>query len=330
MSSVSNAAVSFYVAKELGAASFGAFSLAYVTYSFALNASRGLATDPLVVRYSHADEAEWRRAVAQSTGTALTVGLVAGACSLTVAMVLHGTPRLAFLALGLVLPGLLLQDSWRYAFFAIGRGSQAFLNDSTWALAMVPGLIYLRMSGHASASDFILVWGAGAAVAAGIGPCQARVLPHLSGIPRWLSRTRDLGLRYLGENTCNSGAAQLRSYGVGILVGLAAVGYVQAVTTLMGPFLVVFMGLSLVTIPEANRVLRRSPRRLPMFCLVVGAGLAVGALAWGTFLLVALPRGVGGLLLGGLWRPTYQLVLPMTASVMGACLIAGATAGLHA
>ena len=65
MSSVSNAAVSFYVARELGATQFGAFSLAYVTYSFALNASRGLATDPLVVRYSNADPAAWRRAVAQ-------------------------------------------------------------------------------------------------------------------------------------------------------------------------------------------------------------------------------------------------------------------------
>ncbi|HEY1822906.1 MAG TPA: hypothetical protein VGG83_23525, partial [Trebonia sp.] len=79
MSSVSNAAVSFYVARELGAASFGAFSLAYVTYSFALNVSRGLATDPLVVRYSNVESDEWRRAVSKSTGTAVLVGLVGGA-----------------------------------------------------------------------------------------------------------------------------------------------------------------------------------------------------------------------------------------------------------
>ena len=330
VSSLTNFAMTIYVARTLGAVSFGAFGLAYVTYSFALNASRGLATDPLMVRFSGPRTPAWREAVASSSATALAAGLVSGAVVVATTTVLTGTTRTAFLALGLMLPGLLLQDSWRYAFFAVGRGSQAFLNDSTWALAMVPGLIYLHVSGHASASAFILVWGTGAAVAACVGPLQARVLPHPASIPRWLSRTRDLGLRYLAENTCNSGAAQLRSYGVGILVGLAAVGYVQAVTTLMGPFLVVFMGLSLVTIPEANRVLRRSPRRLPMFCLVVGAGLAVGALAWGTFLLVALPRGVGGLLLGGLWRPTYQLVVPMTVSVMGGCVIAGATAGLHA
>ena len=58
MSSVSNAAVSFYVARSSEPPQFGAFSLAYVTYSFALNASRGLATDPLVVRYSNADQAD--------------------------------------------------------------------------------------------------------------------------------------------------------------------------------------------------------------------------------------------------------------------------------
>src|SRR3984893_19165375 len=70
MSGLSNAAVSFYIARELGASKFGAFSLAYVTYSFALNASRGLATDPLVVRFSSADLPTWRRAIASCTGTA--------------------------------------------------------------------------------------------------------------------------------------------------------------------------------------------------------------------------------------------------------------------
>ena len=138
MSSVSNAAVSFYVARELGATEFGAFSLAYVTYAFALNASRGLATDPLVVRFSNADHATWRRAVAQSSGTSLMVGLVTGACALAVAAALDGTVKLAFLALGLTLPGLMLQDSWRYAFFAVGRGRQAFLNDTIWTLSRCP------------------------------------------------------------------------------------------------------------------------------------------------------------------------------------------------
>lgn len=52
VSSLTNYAVVLYIARSLGAEQFGVFSLAYVTYGFALNASRGLATDPLLVRFS--------------------------------------------------------------------------------------------------------------------------------------------------------------------------------------------------------------------------------------------------------------------------------------
>src|SRR5579859_7092083 len=73
MSSVSNFAVNIYIARTLGAAQYGAFALAYATYGFALNASRGLGTDPLLVRYSATNHRTWRRAVAVCTGTAVIV-----------------------------------------------------------------------------------------------------------------------------------------------------------------------------------------------------------------------------------------------------------------
>ena len=102
MSSLTNFAVSIYVVHALGAVQFGAFSLAYVTYGFALNASRGLATDPLMVRFSGTDLPTWRRAVTDCTGTAAVVGLIAGACALAAATVLSGPAGAAFLALGLI------------------------------------------------------------------------------------------------------------------------------------------------------------------------------------------------------------------------------------
>jgi len=330
VSSLTNFAVTIYVARVLGAEQFGAFSLAYVTYAFALNASRGLATDPLMVRFSGTDLPTWRRAVASCTGTAATVGLLAGACVLVAAAFLSGTTGAAFLALGLTLPGLLLQDSWRYSFFALGRGRGAFLNDLVWASALVPALLFLRLTGHADVFWYVFAWGAAAAVGAAVGPLQARVIPRLSQARGWISRHRDLGPRYLAENTANSGAAQLRLYGVGIIIGVAAAGYVQAANTLMGPFLVVFMGFTLVTIPEAGRVLRRSPRHLRPFCLLIGGGLAIIGLAWGLVLLLALPLGLGAWLLGPIWLHAYPLILPLTISVAGACLAAGATSGLHA
>lgn len=330
MSTLTNFLLSIYVARTLGATQFGAFSLAYVMYGFAINASRGLSIEPLLIRFSGTDVPTWRRATAGCTGTALLVGLAAGACMLVAAPLVGGTTGLAFLALGLTLPGLLLQDSWRYSFFALGRGHHAFINDGIWAAVQVPLLLFMKMSGHANVFFFVLAWGAAAGVGAAIGSLQARVIPDLAGAREWLVRHRDLGPRYLAENTGGNAADTLRSYSVSYILGLAAVGYIQASSVLMGPFKIIFFGIGMITIPEAARLLRRSPRQLPLFCAVVSAGLTILSLLWGAVLLVALPRGLGHLMLGSIWRPTYPLVLPATLSIAAMCATTGAGIGLHA
>jgi O-antigen/teichoic acid export membrane protein len=330
VSSLTNFAVVLLAIRTVGSEQFGAFSLAYVTYGFVLSASRGLVTGPLQVRFSGTDIPTWRRAVAQCTGAAAVAGLVAGIGVLATALLLDGTAKMAFIALGLTLPGLLLQDSWRYAFFALGRGSQAFLNDTIWALTLIPALGILRVTGHQEVFWFILAWGAAAAVAAAAGAWQAGVVPRLSHAWEWVRANRDLGFRYMVESMSINGATQLRTYAVAIIVGLTAIGYLQAGSTLMGPFMVLYLGMTLVTVPEAVRAMRRSLRHLRLFCLLAGVGLAVLCLAWGVMLLVALPRGLGEWLLGPIWRPAYPLVLPLTLSIMGGCIDSGATSGLHA
>ena len=330
VSSLTNFAVAIYVVHALGAVQFGAFSLAYVTYGFALNTSRGLSTDPLMVRFSGTDVLTWRHAARRCTGTAVMVGLVSGACVLAVAPVLSGAARASFLALGLTLPGLMLQDSWRYSFFALGRGGHAFLNDTIWAATLLPALVLLRITGHADVFWFTFAWGATGAVAAAVGPLQARLLPNLAGAWRWLSDHRDLGFRYMLEGTSNNAVNQVRGYGVAAILGLAAVGYVQASVTLMGPMTILFLGMGLVTIPEGARVLRRSPKHLPLFGWLVSGGLTAAALAWGVVLLIAVPRGLGSGLLGPVWRHTYPLVVPQMLYVMGQASGGGAGVGLHA
>ena len=330
MSSLSNFAVNIITARSLGAVQYGAFALAYVTYGFALNASRGLATTPLLVRFSGTEIPTWRRAIAKCTGTSMTVGLATGAIILAAAALLSSTARLAFLALGLTMPGLALQDSWRYSFFALGRGGQAFLNDTIWTLTLIPVLVLLRKTGHANVFWFILAWGLTATVAAAIGPLQARTAPRISRGWEWMSRHRDLGPRYAAEGIASNGSAQLRNYGVTFILGLAAVGYLQAATTLMGPFYVIYWGMGLVTLPEAARILRRSPRHLTLFCVLLSGGLTILGLGWGAALAVALPRGVGHLMLGRLWKPTYPLIWPTTMFTLGSCAGTGASTGLHA
>lgn len=173
VSSLTNAAVSIYIARTLGGVQFGAFSLAYVTCAIVLNASLGLTTDPLMVRFSVTDTRTWRRAVADCTGTAAAAGITRGCCVLGAATFLDGTALPAFMALGLTLPGLMLQDSWRYSFFALGRGSQALLNDLISAFTLIPALLILRRTGYANVFSFVLAWGATACIGGAVGPLQA-------------------------------------------------------------------------------------------------------------------------------------------------------------
>jgi O-antigen/teichoic acid export membrane protein len=330
MSTLTNFLLGIFVARSLGVTQFGAFSLAYVTYGFAVNASRGLSIEPLLIRFSGTDLPTWRRASAGCTGTALMVGIVTGAIAFGVGLAVGGTTGLAFLALGLTLPFLLLQDSWRYAFFALGRGHHAFINDSVWAIVQVPLLALVVVTGHSNVFWFILAWGLAAGAGAVVGGVQARVIPSLRAVKDWLVRHRDLGPRYLAENTGGNAADTLRSFGVNSILGLAAVGYVQAAGMLLGPFKIIFFGMGMVTIPEAARILRNSPRHLPLFCAAASAGLTVLAMAWGAALLIALPRGIGHMVLPNIWRQTYPLVVPATLAVMAMCAATGAGIGMHA
>jgi O-antigen/teichoic acid export membrane protein len=328
VSSLTNFAVGVFVAHGLGVGAFGIFSLAWVTYGVIINVSRGLATDPLMVRFSGVSHASWRDAVGRSAGTALAVGLVAGALSVVLGIAIGGDLGSAFVALGLVLPALTLQDAWRFAFFAAGVGQRAFANDMVWAVAMIPAMLLANRDG--TVVDFLLAWGLSAGVAAIYGCVQTGMLPRLSGVVSWLRDMRDLGTRYMIENVSNSGSTQLRMYGLGAIAGLAAVGSVRGAELLMGPFMAVLMGLSFVAVPEAARVLRRSPHRLTRFCFALGGVQAGGTLLWGVALLVLVDDRIGTFVLGETWYVAAPLIIPATLSVANAGFINGAAAGLRA
>ena len=267
--------MNIYIVRHLGAVQYGAFALAYVTYGFALQASRGLATDPLLVRYSGKDLPTWRRAVSSAAGTATLVGLVGGGLVLVMAAFLNGPTRMAFLALGVHLaashaPGQLAIRLLRSRARQPGLPERLGVGGRSRHRAGVPPrrrtlqrvLVCLRL-GRGCGN-----WGSG-------GALQTKVIPKLSGAREWLSRQRDLGFRYLVEGTSYSAAGLVRNYGIGLILGLTALGYIQAANTLMGPFQVILYGMALATLPEAIRILQRSPRHMMLFCVLCSVGLTL-------------------------------------------------------
>jgi len=330
IASLSNFALGLFVARTLGASNFGAFALAFISYTVVTNAARGLATDPLLVRFSGAESGPWRKATSSATGTALAVGVGAGILSIVAGLLLPDPLGPVFVALGIALPGLTLQDSWRFAFFAAHRGASAFINDLFWTVLLVSALVGLHLLGDASAATCLLAFGATASLAAVLGGVQARTIPRPQNAGKWLRTHSGLSVRYLLENLSLSGASQIRAFVLGGVAGLAAVGHVRASEILMGPFYVVLMGISQVAVPEASRVFHRDPTRLSWFCFRLGGVQAAGAVMWGLILLLIFPLGPGPFILKDLWMPTSQLIPAITLTVVATSFVTAATAGLRA
>ncbi len=330
ISSMSNFAVSLVVARELGAHVLGGFTLAFVSYTVVLNASRGISTDPLLVRFSGQPTAAWRRAVAASTAVAMAAGALGGLICVVVGLLLPSSLGTGFVVLGLGMPLLMLQDSWRFAFFAVGRGARACLVDVVWTAALVAGLVLAIETGHATLEICVLMFVVTAGLAAAVGLAVSGIRPRPGLVLGWLRDHRDVGGRYLLENSSVGVARQLRTFAVGAFAGLAAVGEVRAAEILMGPFLVVLMGVSQVAVPEASRVLLRAPRRLGRFCLGIGAVQGGAAAMWGVTVIAVMGTGLGGVLFGEVGPHVRELLPAVTIGVAVGSLATGATAGLRA
>jgi hypothetical protein len=273
--------------------------------------SRAVATEPLAVRHSGERNRGWQQAVRASTATALLVGLVALLVGMAIAVVPGVPARGVLIAFAVTIPGLLLQDAWRWAFFVVGDGRQAFLNDLVWLLAM--GVIFagLYLTDTRSVTTLTLGWGLAATSAAVVGRFQAGLMPNVRLVAGWLKTHRDLTPKYVGEMLAVSGTIQLYLVGISAVAGIAAVSGIRGAQILLGPVNVLNQGIRVIAVPEAARALKHSHRRLWLTGLMISFGVGAGALAWGAIFLL-LPDSVGTSLLGeGVWAEASGVLVPV-------------------
>lgn len=313
LSSLTNFALSFVVARTFDTEALGAFALVFSTYLLFLNIARPLAMQPLLIRFSGAPPGQWRRVTEAAVGLSLLIGLGGTIVVCAAGLVLGGVLGEGLLVTGLLLPGLLVQDSWRLAFFAAGRGRMAFLNDLIWAVVMFPGLTLALLVWHSDVAGLILVWGLSATAAGVVGILQAGVLPRPDRGPGWWREHRALAGPLTVESIVGVGSQQVASFGVAAVAGLGAVGALRAGQLLLGPLLVVFQGIQLIAIPEGRRILQRSAEALRRACRLYGAAMGSVVIAWGVLMFV-LPTNVGTLLLNQNWAPAQAVILPLAVS----------------
>lgn len=329
LSSLTNFALGIFVARSVDASAFGAFTFAFVAYAFGLGVNRSIATQPLVIRYSATTTTRWTKGVAAANGLTLWVGLLSTLIAAAIAAVASGALREAFLALALVFPGLLLQDNWRYAFFAKGHDAFAFLNDLTWTIVLVPAMwVSLEVWPH-SIGGPMLAWGGAATVASIVGYVQARIRPRPLGTAAWLREHRDITPRFVGELATSMAATQLSLLALGVMSGLAAAGTLRAAGLLLGPLNILYQGVGLVAVPQAAAILKRSDRELQRFAVVLAVVFALVAVAWGVVAYL-LPPSIGVFLLGATWASAHDIVLPLALGLAGSGVSTAAYVALRA
>ncbi|MDQ6797047.1 MAG: hypothetical protein M3011_03300, partial [Actinomycetota bacterium] len=329
LSSLTNFGIGVVAARQAGALEFGAFSIAFTTYLFVLGLSRSVCTDPLVVRFSVEGTPGRREATKASIGAALTLSVpVAVVCAL-VALAFHGALRVSMLALAVSIPGLLVQDSVRFAFFAMGRPARAAANDLLWAVGQVAAFAALLLLTDPSPAVLLSAWGLAATMAAVAGPFQAGLCPSPQRAVQWFRDQADLCGRYLLDFFALAGQVHLILYGLGIVAGLRAFGAFRAAQLLLGPLNTLFFAALSTAVPEGARVRAETDGSLYRMIRNLAVLLPVLALAW-VGVLILLPDGVGTALLGDSWPGARDLLVPVGLAIAVTGVTAAADSGLRA
>jgi O-antigen/teichoic acid export membrane protein len=329
LSSLTNFALAILVARAVSTSALGAFGLAFTTYTITLGATRALCQEPLTVRYSATPVREWRTGVAAAAGAALVLGAVAGLVCIVAAFAFGGTLRASLLVLGVGMPGLIVQDTWRSAFFSRLRGRTAFGNDLVWALAQVVLVGVVLAAGTRSVPAFIAAWAGAAAFAALFGIVQSGFVPRPGRTRWWLSRHRDLGPRYLVEFVARNAAQSGAMYATAAFAGLSAAGALRGAQVVLGPLNVLNMGVTSPAIAESVRIARRSPRRMKHAVELLAVALVVVFVAWGVVVYL-LPDSIGEAFLKRSWGPAHEVIPAYTAVMAASGMLTAATVGLRA
>jgi O-antigen/teichoic acid export membrane protein len=328
LSALTNIVLSIVVARSVTAAGFGAFASAFVVFGISIAVTKSLVGQPLQMRFSDADPDQRREANAAALGCALAMGLAAGLLVAVAAFVVSGSVGSALLALAIVLPGLLVQDSCRMAAFARGRPSLAALIDAVWALVQFGLIAVLHLAGYETVFVLVLAWGGAATVSAVLGLIALNASPQLRAATGWVRRHRDLIRYLLPEYFLGLGAMQFGILLVGVIATASAVGSLRAAQVLLGPLGVLGSAVFQFSVPEVARRQDRSARDRWRFAVAIGGGLGLVTVGYVALLLV-MPGAFGTALFGDSWAGAATVLLAMGCSSVASSLANGPAGVLY-
>jgi O-antigen/teichoic acid export membrane protein len=328
ISSATNAALSLLIARFVDARTFAAYAVSFTLYSLFVGGMRALVSEPLAVRFSRCGRAEYRDVARAAVGGALTLGAGAGVLVVLAGAYLGDDIGGTMSVLGLFLPALLAQDTWRAVFIVHGRPASAALNDSAWAITQLGIVGWMLYVGVDTAPPLLAGWGSAAVVAALLGIAQMGLYPQPVRGVRWLLRQADLSRFYLPQFLAVVGSFQLTLLLVGVVGGVEDVGSLRAALVLLGPLGIIGFSAMAFAVPEfSRRDLNR--RRTLQAAIAISSLLVLASVLWSAILL-ALPTRIGSQLLGDTWQDARAVLPGMVVWQLGTVAVCGASAAISA
>lgn len=327
LSAGSNFLLAVLVARAMDAEAFGAFSVAFLVYSISVAVNRALIGQPLQITFAAEGPRQFRSAVRRALGATILLGLIIGALAAASGWLIAGPAGQALVALGVVLPGLMVQDICRMAFFAGARPARATAIDALWTAVMLAGLL-LAPTSDAGVWLPIIIWGGSGLLSALYGLLLLDTVPRLRGSVKWAFAQRRLTGYLLAEYALSQGLAQWGILMVGVWGTAAGVGALRAAQVLLGPMNILGAAAFMFAVPEVARRVGMSRAAKARFALAVSVALGGVAVVYSTVLLL-LPNGVGQQLLGDTWTGARSVLVPTCLLTVAAAAAAGPVVTLY-
>jgi O-antigen/teichoic acid export membrane protein len=333
VASANNFLIQFVITHAFTKDVFGAFAIAFSVFSISTGFFRALSTSPVSMRFADADDREFHRAASSAIALTALGAAVFGAVLVLMGLLLPFTDALShvFVALGFVLPGLMLQDAWRQVFFARLRPAAACLIDVSWVVLQLAGLGVLALvadENHISA--YTAVWGGAAYLTSVIGMALLHLRPRVSGAVRWLREQYSVTRYLVPEFVIIQTGGQLAPVIAAAVTTIDAAGALRGANLVTVPATIVSTGLMSFAVPELVRRRERMDARRWELAAVVISGLVVAvSVLWGAVVLL-LPTSVGELVLDDTWAGARAVLLATIVGQAGSAVTVGCAAVLYA
>lgn len=329
LSSSSNFILTVLVLARASPPQFATLAVVLTIYTFFVLLLRAGVGLPVTLLYS-GDMAAGREAELRAAAGVTAAASVAVSAALLVGALAASGDRGQWVALGALLPLLLLQDTARYACFARGRPRAAAEADGLWVVLQLvaSAVAWVVVDDAGAATALLAAWAGAGAVSGCFLLARAGLRPAAGAGRRWLGAHRVLSGRLVTEYLVGAGSHYAVFFALAIVAGAGELGRLKAAQTFLGPLIVLLLGGAVFGVPESVRA-GADPARLWRLVLRLSGALMAASVLCGAAVYAALPV-LGPATFPDAWasaRPVVPL-LTVFAAALGASV--GLTSALRA